>query len=511
DSEEEALLLRSTPQAPTPQEVAALYNQWVFEAALYNASSVHFAIDCRAFLPVSATPDQTALPLESGLGAVIKRLCYLARRLGVYYDLTYGPGETLQGGTHLLHLTLYGPQDVTGAPQQYGLRLARLCRLLLGYGTRNEERTRSRTQGKKTLGTAIVEAEATVHFLQRAYTFEMHDRLLALLPPQTSDTGRTSSPQDDLYDSTVELQFAEAFQGMARSRGVDGWRLEREPEPLLLSQSIFIPDFALTRGEKRIYVEILGFWTPSYRERKLQKLQELQKSHTDLLLIIPQDAREAFAAVTSRFPVVYYEQQIILSELLYVLRTHYDDFTERLTRIQVGAVREQIQREGLLTEQACYEALHCYRRSEIQQAAQLIINAQITFLPGLGLYDLIWMQQLQEHCLGWLGAQELRLLSDLLAELRRYWPALERCEDAVLEVLLAQWSEVLIQRVSIFEAWVKLSAQQEQISAEEGGEKKETYPAEKAMKKIVKTKQGRTKKHIESKEEVILQSDLWGV
>ncbi len=37
DSEEEALLTRETAQPPEAQEVATLYNQWAFEAALCNA------------------------------------------------------------------------------------------------------------------------------------------------------------------------------------------------------------------------------------------------------------------------------------------------------------------------------------------------------------------------------------------------------------------------------------------------------------------------------------------
>ncbi len=49
DSDEEELLVREVAQPPTAQDVATLYNQWAFEAALFNASSVHFLIDCNAF------------------------------------------------------------------------------------------------------------------------------------------------------------------------------------------------------------------------------------------------------------------------------------------------------------------------------------------------------------------------------------------------------------------------------------------------------------------------------
>ncbi len=139
DTDEEARLVRATLEPPTPQDVVTLYNQWVFEAALYNASSVHFLIDCSAF-------SSSQLPPATGVGAVIKRLCYIARKMGVYYDLAYEP--TLPGMPPLLSLTLYGPQEVTGAAQQYGLRLARLCRVLMGYGIARAE---TFSQGKKTI------------------------------------------------------------------------------------------------------------------------------------------------------------------------------------------------------------------------------------------------------------------------------------------------------------------------------------------------------------------------
>ncbi len=362
DSDEEAVLVRDTPHPPDADEVASLYNQWVFEAALFNASDVHFAIDCTAFIKMQDTSTNKTM---TGVGAVIKRLCYLSRKLGVYYDLAYD-SDSLAGQTSpsILHLTLYGPQEMTGAPQQYGLRLARLCRILLGYSTPTHPRRggsgvdegmgrlrrpaldsdpahlrRPVPASPSTLPTsAILQAEATVHFLQRSYRFIMDAKLLNLLPsPSETNTSETQPPStfsstssdehtlnqqvrelsqpylvsSSIYDSSIEQAFAEAFHSLANSDGADGWQLEREPEPLLLahpstettstiSHGIFIPDFALTRDNLRIYVEILGYWTPTYRERKIAKLQ-LLKDRNDLVLAIPREAREAFASISINF------------------------------------------------------------------------------------------------------------------------------------------------------------------------------------------------------------------
>ncbi len=514
DSDSEAVLVRETPHPPAAEEVAALYNQWTFEAALFNASDVHFVIDCSApirpanaasassfaqagrketaFMQAQNAENPSHTP-AAGIGAVIKRLCYLARKLGVYYDLAYEAGDAHglsprntsrehlsdNVGANLavamapiLHLTLYGPQEMTGTPQQYGLRLARLCRMILGYASSRPVGAIPR--GRPVLSGAIREAEATVHFLQRSYRFVMNADLLKLLPSDTLPAGIAShptSPQNtsSLFDSSIEQSFSEAFMALANSQAADGWQLEREPEPLLLNssigetttQSIFIPDFALTRGTHRIYVEILGFWTPSYRERKIARLQQL-KERNDLVLAIPVEARGAFAAIAHDFPIVEYDGQLSATELLQVLRSRYDDFDERLARIDVEMVRERVIKEGLLSERACYGLLHCYRRSELQRATERVVTETIAFTAGAGLYATDWLEHLKVSFVEWLGSvtREKSVhalpLQETLRDCRLRWPVLEQCEDAAIEALISLWPEVGVSRSSIFEASIGL-------------------------------------------------------
>ncbi len=455
DTEGEAFLRRTTAIPPMPQDVATLYNQWAFEAALCNASNVHFLIDCNAFGKNEASP-------STGVGAVIKRLCYIARKMGVYYDMAYE--QTLPGMPPLLSLTLYGPQEVTGAAQQYGLRLARLCRVLMGYGIAHTET--SRKTKKPTLAGAIVEARATVHFLQRAYLFKMDAALLGLLPQSevSSEQGQRVDEQVDganIFDSSIEQSFAEAFMALAKSQGVDGWRLEREPEPLLLDRSIFIPDFAVTRSQQRVYVEILGFWTPAYRERKLQKLLQL-KDRRDLVLALPKDAKDAFASILSTFPVVLYEGQLSATDVLALLRSHYDDFAQRLASIDSASVRERVHRERFISEQVSAEILQCYRRSELLQAVQSIVDQEIAFSNGIGLYTHMWMRQVQQRFLTWLRVEQSVLLENALRELRTCGQELEGCEDGTLEAIVSAVPGVQVRRNSIFDVRVELEWQDQE-------------------------------------------------
>ncbi len=553
DSDEETLLVRDTTHPPGVDQVAALYNQWVFEAALFNSSDVHFAIDCNAFMEMQ---DVGANMPAAGVGTVIKRLCYLSRKLGVYYDLAYeSPSTAGQTSPSILHLTLYGPQEMTGAPQQYGIRLARLCRILLGYSNPSNPRHDLPRPGPTTPTTlpaaAILQAEATVHFLQRAYRFVMDANLLNLLPPPsetilagTLSSSTYSSPfagehthnqhiressypylaTSSIYDSSIEQSFAEAFQALANSDGADGWRLEREPEPLLLThpsteltssttpQGIFIPDFALTRDNLRIYVEILGYWTPSYRERKIAKLQ-LLKNRNDLVLAIPQEAHDAFSSLSTDFPIVIYDGQLSATEILRVLRSQYDDLAERLAQIDVNDVRKRIESESLLPERACYALLHCYRRSELLQAAQRIIGESITFTPGIGFYLIDSLEQLRSSFVKWLGdslwegessagedgGKKLKnplSLAWVINESRSHWPILATCEDSTIEALIGLWSEVHISRSSIFEATISLL----------DGEETPLPKVENVPKKLARIQRTTTKKRIRSETS---QPDLW--
>ncbi|HYX48837.1 MAG TPA: DUF790 family protein, partial [Ktedonobacteraceae bacterium] len=447
----------------------------------------------------------------------------------------------------ILHLTLYGPQEMTGTPQQYGLRLARLCRILLGYSTPSQPRRDSRGSLTTLPSSAILQAEATVHFLQRAYRFVMDATLLNLLPAPsatsvietqsavTASADQTYNPQlrevsqpytiaSSIYDSSIEQSFAEAFQSLSQSDGADGWQLEREPEPLLLtstatekaalpiSRGIFIPDFALTRDNQRIYVEILGYWTPAYRERKIAKLQML-KDRNDLVLAIPREASEAFTSILNDFPIVIYHDQLSATELLNVLRSNYDDLHVRLSQINVQDVRKRIQHESLVPESACYALLHCFRRSELMQAAELVTGEGIAFVPGIGFYLVDSLEQLRGSFVEWLG-QSLREdksgtvdgveqkrkeslpLDRVLHESRLHWPILASCEDATIEAVISMWPEVLIVRSSIFEATVSLY----------DGQETSPQPTETPSKKVLKgqKKTAQKRKVLETN-----QANLW--
>lgn len=87
------------------------------------------------------------------------------------------------------------------------------------------------------------------------------------------------------FDSFVETKFAMQFEKFHT-----GWKLVREPDPLILPGGrAFIADFLFERYGKKIYFEIIGFWTVQYLERKFKKIYEILKlsdNKNDLLIAI---------------------------------------------------------------------------------------------------------------------------------------------------------------------------------------------------------------------------------
>jgi hypothetical protein len=60
-----------------------------------------------------------------------------------------------------------------------------------------------------------------------------------------------------------------------------GWKLTREPDPLIAAEGkAMIPDFLFEKYGKKVYLEIVGFWTREYLERKVGKLASIFNKST---------------------------------------------------------------------------------------------------------------------------------------------------------------------------------------------------------------------------------------
>ena len=479
DGEAQAILHRSSETAPTSDALARRYNQRAFETLMYNAGSVEWVV-----------PPDIGQTAGEPLGTVVKRLCFLARTMGVHYDLAFdeekeAPGaslarvaesraayavdgedgaaetetetETLDAAGRPIRVLLYGPQEVSAAPAAYGERLARLCRALLGY-----RRAPERTRGRATLAGDGLYGVAQIYLHGRPLPMMLDERLLKLLGVGVEDqgeAGEASAPASVSYDSALEARFASEFAALERSDAAHGWRLEREPEPLLVGETILVPDFALTRGMRRVYLEIAGYWRPGYRERKARKLAAL-RGRVTLAIAAPEAARGELGVFEGAFPLLWYTRDHIRAhELIALLDRSYDDSARRLATLDLPRITDEVRRRGRIPPRESYALLHSYTRAELDVALRALAGGRPANAPqwveGLGLCDPGWLtERLERLRAAVTSATHERLpLAELTATLRESEVALADLDEATVESL-AERAGMLVARASIFAAEV---------------------------------------------------------
>jgi predicted nuclease of restriction endonuclease-like RecB superfamily len=128
---------------------------------------------------------------------------------------------------------------------------------------------------------------------------------------------RSHFKSSGVFDSRLEEDFASEFeQKMGGKRG--HWRLVRESEILLLEDTVMVPDFVLidTHDEnRRIMIELVGFWHPNYLRRKVEKVHAANCAH--LLLLVYKGlnvTEEAFQGAASQ--VIFFQQKPVLKEVM---------------------------------------------------------------------------------------------------------------------------------------------------------------------------------------------------
>ena len=114
-----------------------------------------------------------------------------------------------------------------------------------------------------------------------------------------------------LYDSKLEERFARDF-----GRVAPDWDVVREPEPVQAGATLIFPDFALRhRGDgRRWLVEIVGFWTRDYVERKLALLRVAGLSN--LVLCIDESRNCADTALPSSSRIILFRRRLDATAVL---------------------------------------------------------------------------------------------------------------------------------------------------------------------------------------------------
>jgi predicted nuclease of restriction endonuclease-like RecB superfamily len=451
DSDARAVLTR-TGERPTAHQILRLYNLGVVSTLLAHSTHVQF--------------DLSSLP-----GAVLKKLYFIARREGILVDVDAGPA----GGYTLV---LYGPERAS-ASDRYGRKLAdtalRLLRML---------------QASEHAGAGVPAVEGVAHLVihDRQYRFYLADEVMrrlgylpesaqALVGARVAETGAAYSVGSALsteeggdnqqgaepsFDSLIEAGLYREFRSLQKQGYTHGWLIQREPDPLLAPGMVLIPDFALVRGDVRVYMEIAGFWSPAYRERKLAKLRSLASAYegkgvVPLVLAVPQEAGQAFAGLP--FPTLTYKNGVRATDLLAVLDRHYGRREERwqATLTRVEALRHAANERGFVPEREVAEALQAYTRSELLAGARSLADTGCRYVAGVGLLSdeaLDRARAALERAVS--ASPHHRIALHEAAALAR--EALSAPDEVDIEALVQVWPDWHIQRPSLFDAYLTADA-----------------------------------------------------
>src|ERR671914_1260110 len=284
-----------------PEALVGWYNLSLMQTLLFNCTKLDFYI--------------------SG-GSNWKHVLRSVKRLGLMYHLQ----QPRQQQENRIICSLEGPLSLFKLTDRYGTLLAKLLPSIIFSS--DKKREGGSNDGEWHLDAWIVRKTMDG---RKIYEFKISKNEIPELMTDpypsfrpSSITEKEEAMSSSLYndynnfDSAVEERFAKRFE-----QAETGWRLTREPDPLVLSNGgAFIPDFMFEKYDKKIYLEIVGFWTKEYLERKLQKLADIfvsvdsrknnnnnnNKDKADLLFIA---VNEDFACSKSSFSSIVPKEQLI--------------------------------------------------------------------------------------------------------------------------------------------------------------------------------------------------------
>ena len=258
DAEDELVLERFVPLRP--RELIQRYNLSLTQTLLFKA----------VFLEFTAAGNYQR---------IFRRLKYL----GLMYSV-----EQVGG---IYRVFVDGPVSLFRMTERYGTSLAKLLPAILEA---REWRLRAHILAGERQAPKLVELELD------------SDRVKELLKvPAAEET-------IERFDSSVEAAFARSFNALKL-----GWILKREPELLTAGPYVFIPDFGFEKNGVKAYLEVVGFWTDEYLQKKLGKLRELNVEN----LLIAADRNLGCAKFKEvKGLVIFYDKKVPLKPVVDYLK-----------------------------------------------------------------------------------------------------------------------------------------------------------------------------------------------
>jgi predicted nuclease of restriction endonuclease-like RecB superfamily len=210
-------------------------------------------------------------------------------------------------------ICIEGPVSLFKLTERYGTSFAKLLPIIMRCSTWS-------------LKASIL--KKTIHG-KRIYDFTLDNTKQIFSPENYSDSNLNF---DKKFDSAIEKEFSQL--------NFNDWSVRREPSVLQAGQYAFIPDFSLEKNGCRIYVEIVGFWTPEYLKHKIQKINQLKEKEKENMILLVDKNLSCSGSEFNIANLIFYDKKIPYLDIIKILRKYEEkelaEEVEKLKNIKIS-------------------------------------------------------------------------------------------------------------------------------------------------------------------------------
>ena len=323
-------------------------------------------------------------------GYLAKKVIYLSKKNYVFTDIILEEDG--------YRITIHPPLELYTEQGGWGKNIANVATYILRVLLREE---------------IDFQINAIVKPRNRKAKFSLNSPELPLLPTfkADEDDGINFRPE---IDSKVENQFLKSW------RNYHGWKAIPEPEAIIIGKKMYVPDFLLQRGEKTLYLEIVGFYTTKYILKKKKQMEELDKVDIHIIYVIDENLKPHFTEKRKINHIFYTGTRIPNNELSQLLEQHYSDFEERLPVFQAIIIevgreldksKKSIALNDLDTRFNSYSTDETTKILSSSEVDKILKEFNLTFLTSYGLVHSEVFETVRKHMKS-IGKSSLLALKD---------------------------------------------------------------------------------------------------
>ena len=343
----------------SPKDLILWYNLSLFQTLLFRCTRLEFYVKG---------------------GIHWKHVLRNVKKYGLMYTLEYN-SEVGQYNDSV-KCVLEGPLSLFKMTDRYGTSMAKLLPSIIGTPT------------WKISGSIVKKTDDG----QKIYSIEMSNDdskefLRSTIDTRYQNNGDKINDGDHVYDSSTEEEFAKKFYQRFDQNDRFGWKISREPDPLIADGKAMIPDFLFERFGRKVYLEIVGFWTKEYLERKAAKLKMLfrdneknkKNKNIDLLVAVNSELSCSQIETISKDRIFTFKKDVSIKPVLEHLRKIDAEITkEKTSDTQIKLDKNdlelisvtQVALEHAIPETAALKILNAHYPDEYLTVGSYLISKQ---------------------------------------------------------------------------------------------------------------------------------------